>query len=107
MPHRASDARERGRDSCQCQWSVETESFAVHRSRSHSAHHCPKSQSKSPLPFVLQSVKILFSCEDFSENSFASVINRPRARARTPHRQSAAAWADFVLILGSFRLSSA
>src|SRR5215831_4948153 len=34
-------------------------------------------------PFVssaLQSMKILFSCEDFSQKSFASLINRARAR---------------------------
>jgi len=36
-------------------------------------------------------MKILFSCEDFSEKSFASLINR--ARARSPfavHRRSTA-----------------
>ena len=31
---------------------------------------------------ALQSMKILFSCEDFSEKSFASLINRARRRAR-------------------------
>jgi hypothetical protein len=31
--------------------------------------------------FVLQSMKILFSCEDFSEKSFACLINRARALA--------------------------
>ena len=29
-------------------------------------------------------MKILFSCEDFSEKSFASMINRARARRRQP-----------------------
>ena len=32
--------------------------------------------------FVLLPIKVLFSCEDFHENSFASLINRPRARRR-------------------------
>jgi hypothetical protein len=37
---------------------------------------------------ALQSIKILFSCEDFSEKSFASLINRTRARRRARAREA-------------------
>ena len=37
---------------------------------------------------ALQSMKILFSCEDFSEKSFASLINRARARRRARAREA-------------------
>ena len=33
-------------------------------------------------------MKILFSCEDFSEKSFASLINRARARRRARAREA-------------------
>ena len=42
-----------------------------------------RAKLKSILTFAfsaLQSMKILFSCEDFSQKSFASLINRARAR---------------------------
>ena len=50
--------------------------------------------SQSPKPYrffvssVLQSMKILFSCEDFSQKSFASLINRARARRRGRAREA-------------------
>ena len=37
---------------------------------------------------ALQSMKILFSCEDFSQKSFASLINRARARRRARAREA-------------------
>jgi hypothetical protein len=37
---------------------------------------------------VLQPMKILFSCEDFSEKSFASLIHRARARRRARAREA-------------------
>jgi len=50
----------------------------------------PKLKSISALcaPAALQSMNILFSCEDFSEKSFASPINRARARRRARAREA-------------------
>src|SRR5215813_6492952 len=57
-------------------------------------------------------MKILFSCEDFSEKSFASLINRARARpdsarptSRQTPRQGAPKRSDggVVLVLGSYQ----
>jgi hypothetical protein len=62
---------------------------------------------------ALRSMKILFSCEHFSEKSFASLINRARARpdfagptSRPTPRQGAPKRSDggVVLVLG--KLSS-
>src|SRR5262252_5009783 len=41
---------------------------------------------------ALQLMKILFSCEDFSEKSFASLINRARARGAISPTYSAFGW---------------
>ena len=50
-----------------------------------------RAKLKSILTFAfsaLQSMKILFSCEDFSQKSFASLINRARARRRARAREA-------------------
>jgi hypothetical protein len=57
----------------------------------HGSHHNPDAKPKSIPTFVLsapQSMKILFSCKDFSEKSFASLINRARARRRARAREA-------------------
>jgi len=93
--------------------------FGVRRAlrlASNGPHHHPNAEPKSIpnfVPSALQSMKILFSCEDFSEKSFASLINRARARpdfarptSRPTPRQGAPKRSDggVVLVLG--KLSS-
>ena len=56
------------------------------RVTSHGPHHHLDTEPKFIPNFAvsaLQSMKVLFSCEDFSQKSFASLINRARHRARS------------------------
>ena len=59
--------------------------FTVRRrlgAASRGTHHHRDAKFESTPSFALLSIKILFSCEDFTEKSFAYLINRP------PHEHS-------------------